>query len=782
MAMAATFAEWTFDPLKFWPFQHWSDGERLTVLLAVVLTVAALTVWTYAGSRAGLRRTLAVLALRLGALLVACLVVLRPSYADRDEAVVPSKLLIVVDSSASMNITDELNGLSRWDNARRILKAPAVESLLRRLQRQQKVEIVWYQGAEDVAKFDPAGKATGKRTDVGRWLNSLLKAHGGEQNLRGLLILSDGADNGTRFPAVEEARKWRGVPCPIHTFALGSPTTAPNQRDVVVTDIIPDPPVVPVKNKLTVKAKINLYGFDRQTLDIHLLVNGKKVSRTRADLHKTVDNEVVVGEFRPEAAGEIKVGVEVERVQDEITTLNNIMETYVTVTNEGVSVLWVENKPRAWEPVFAIGALTSDKRFSVFPTERRDDGRGPDRADWFNFEKKHYDVIVIGDISAEKFARGNGGVFAQIRKMVEENGTGLLMLGGYQTFGNKDWQNVRPIAEILPVRPLGEGQIKGEIRLKATPPGLAYAMRLSDGDPQHVWRDVFQPLQGMANIGPKRPDAEVFLEEDGLERRPVIVATAAGKGRTMAFAADTTWKAWRRPTPDFKADAIKAYERFWRQVILWLAKREDAAGNVWVLPDVRRVAAGNSNPVGFRVGARGKGGLPVPNARFTVKVIGPNKAETVVPTAQQNEQERGFFYQTNEPGEYVIEVTAKDAAGADLGPPGRSKFLCYAEDLEYLRPAADHKFLKELAAAGAGTAYPGGEDKVVEYLEGLLAQPLLPSRSRAERWPDWDRTPVSNSLGEEVAVLWSSGMLACFLAFVALLSAEWYLRRRWGMV
>ncbi len=785
--MSAPFAEFTLDPA--WP---WSlPGMGVPALLVAALILAALTLWTYLGVRgASWRRVLAVLGLRLLALVVAFLVVLRPSFADREQAAVPSKLLILLDASDSMNIADESGGQSRWDAARRILKAPGVERLLRRLRNEQKVEIVTYQGAADVTRFDPGGKATGKRTDLGQWLHTLLKIHGGEPNLRGLVLLTDGADNGTRYPALQEAARWRGVPCPIYTFALGSPTTSPKQRDIAVTAIHPDPPLVPVKTKLTVKATINAPGLEDQTVNVHLLIDGKPVASTRAQLRKTQGNEVVVGEYRPEKAGEIKVTVKVDRVEDEITEANNEMSTYVTVTNEGVRVLWVEGKKRAYEPVLAIReALARDKRFEVSYTERHGDEREAGRADWFNFKKEHYDVIVIGDISAAQFSGGRPEVFRQIHEMVKERGTGLLMLGGYDTFANKDWPGVAAITDMLPVELNDPGQIDRRVRVVPLPKGLEYVLRVSEGDPYQVWRGEetrrgFRPLDGMTKIGKVRPGSEVFADAEDTDgnKTPILAARTFGEGRTMVFGGDTTWKAWRR-----NETAIKAYERFWKQVILWLAKREGASGNTYVLIDsnTRRVAAGGNKAVGFTVGVRGKGGLPVPDAKFLVKVIGPNKEETVVQTVREDKQERGYFYRTNEPGEYVVwaKASGKDADGSPLDDqPATAKFLVYAEDLESLRPAADHEFLKGLAAAGGGTAYVGGEDRMTDFLERLLAEPLLPSRARAELWPDWRRTPVGDTAGEQLAALWTSGLLLTFVLFVALLSLEWFLRRRWGMV
>jgi hypothetical protein len=792
--MSGLFADLTLILDPAWPRPLAWLG--VTGVLVAGLVLAALAVWSYLGMRgASWQRVLAVLGLRLLAILVACLVMLRPSLADYAKSVVPSKLIILIDASGSMNINDEFNNQSRWEAAQRILRSPAVEALLRRLQNEQKVEIVYYQGAEDIARFEPGGKALGKRTDMGQWLRALHKAHGGEQNLRGLVILSDGADNGTRYPTLQEAINWKNVPCPIYTFALGSPTTTGKHQDIIVTAIHPDPQVVPVKTKMTVKTMINAPNLAGQSVTVHLLVNDKVVATKPARLTKDQDNEVVVGDYRPEQVGEIKVTVKVDPVEGEVNKANNEMSTYVSVTNEGVSVLWVEGKRRPWEPVFAIRALAGDKRFSVFYTLRANDGRDPKgQEDWFDFNKKHYDVIVIGDISARQFAGGDKAVFGQIANMVKKKGTGLLMLGGQETFanGSGDWKNdpqARRLTKLLPANLDQSDQINNKkLWVLPTAEGLRYTLRLSEGNPLLLWQNkekpIFEPLDGMALFGTVDPEAKVFAEAEdengGEPKRPIMAAWNKGTGRAMVFGGDTTWQAWRRnPT------AVAAYERFWRQVVLWLANREDASGNTYVTLDTRRVAAGGNNAVGFTVGARGKGGEAAPDAKFEVKVIGPHKEETAVPTAQEGKDRRGYFFRTNEPGEYTVWVKAsgKDAKGNDLDErPATAKFLCYAEDLENLRPAADHEFLKKLAASGGGAAYVGGEDKLTEFLEGLLAQPLLPSRARAEVWPDWRVTPVSGEASDQLAALWTSGLLLAFALFVALVSLEWFLRRRWGMV
>src|SRR5437870_4655074 len=134
----------TVDPA--WPWSLPALGISALGGVAIILT--ALTVWTYLGARgASWRRVGLVLALRLVALLVALVVVLRPSLAFEDlPEAPPSRLFFLLDASLSMGITDEFNNLSRWENTRRILATPGVKDDLKKLT-DARVEVGYYQGA-----------------------------------------------------------------------------------------------------------------------------------------------------------------------------------------------------------------------------------------------------------------------------------------------------------------------------------------------------------------------------------------------------------------------------------------------------------------------------------------------------------------------------------------------------------------------------------------------------------------------------------------------------------
>jgi hypothetical protein len=219
--------------------------------------------------------------------------------------------------------------------------------------------------------------------------------------------------------------------------------------------------------------------------------------------------------------------------------------------------------------------------------------------------------------------------------------------------------------------------------------------------------------------------------------------------------------------------------------MLYLARQESMDSTVQITLEKRRVAADANERLPFTLKARGKNGLDVKNPTFSVKVIGPNQAVSDVPVALEGGEYRGYFLKTAAAGDYRLEasVTGKDTEGNQLSTaPSVAHFLGYAQDREMLRPGADHEFLGKIALASGGRFALADERKVAALLEEVLSQRDAVPRGRVELRPDWRRNPASESTADQLAALWTSAALPCFLLFVALVCTEWYLRRRWGLV
>jgi uncharacterized membrane protein len=760
------FLTFTKDPL--WPWS--TSGIGVTAAAIAALLLVGLTVWTYSGvAGASPGRVLSMIALRLTALALALMMLFRPSLASKEDARIPSTLIIVGDDSESMTIQDEVGPQSRWDYLRRLLAE--AEPILQKLRDEHNVAIVRYRFSEDIAEYDSSGKAEGKRTDTGQALQSLFNIHGRDNNLRALLLLSDGADNGTRYQPLVEAARWRTIPCPIHTFGLGKPTTGDRQRDIAFADIVPVPSPVAIKGKLTVKGYLDAPGFEQTDVTVRLLVDDKEVAaKKNVRLDKAQKNEVTIITDAPATRpkdGEIKVTLKVDPVEGEMTVANNEISTFVTVTQEGISVLLVD-QPRFPEPQIICDALSPDPRIRLYPVWLRADELKGDEARLFQFDKQHYDAIILGDVSARRLSGGNKEILDKIGELVREKGTGLMMMGGTDSFGNSDWAATE-LAKLLPVDMSAREQIDRPIKVEPTPAGLGrYVMRLADKaeDNRLLWNKLPE-LDGITRLGNAKPTAIVLAVRAGT-KEPILVGQDIGKGRTLAFAGDTTWK-WQLLGQPKTAEGVEAHARFWKQVVLWLAHQDESEGNVWVKPERRRLDAGEK--LNFTLGLRGKGGVDAPEAHFEVKVMDPKGNDSTVPTAQEGNGERGTFWKTDLKGEYrlVVRGWGKDTEGQAIPESTTTaRFLVSQNDVEMVRRAADHEALAKLANSGGGKFHKA--EDFVRFLKDMQRLPAPQARPKTELWPDWRRSTLT-----PFRVLF-------MVAFMSVLCLEWFCRRYWGLV
>jgi uncharacterized membrane protein len=494
------------------------------------------------------------------------------------------------------------------------------------------------------------------------------------------------------------------------------------------------------------------------------------------NLPLTTGNEVTLVTDAPAKAGEVKVKAVVETPEPDDLPLNNTIETFVTVSKEGVSVLLVDRQ-RAFEPQFICDALANDPRIRVTPVWVRGGrplagGAGRVRV----FDEQPYDAILLGDVTAEQLRSIDPEALAKIETQVAR-GAGLMVLGGYVNLGNGDWKGTQ-LEKMLPVDLSVKGQIDTPVRVLPTEEGLLgarYILRLDEDPKLKVAWDRLGKLDGATLLQlPQRPSGlETVLATTQDTNQPILVMQRyarteaarkdAAAARVLVFGGDTTYR-WVRDE-----QGQRLHERFWRQVVVWLARQENAEGSVYVKPDVRRLPV--RSELGFQLGLRGKGGGPdLRDGKFDVEVVGPDGVKTKVPLMRSASATRGVYTATRAAGVHriVVRGEAKDPAGGVVSGEASARVILYDEDVELARPAADPEFLRKLATSGGGEALR--VEQLGEFLNRLAEQPLESARPKMELRPDWRTTERSGFL------------VAFFVAFSAVVSLEWGLRRRWGMV
>ena len=240
-------------------------------------------------------------------------------------------------------------------------------------------------------------------------------------------------------------------------------------------------------------------------------------------------------------AGEVRLTLKVDPLDGEITAANNEMSTYLTVSKEGLSVLLVD-KARYPEPQLICDALRQDPRIRLFPVWLR--RNEPPETDLLQLEKRHYDVIILGDVSAKQVAGNKPEILRAINALVADKRTGLLMMGGYASFGNSDWRGTA-IDKLLPVGLDVDGQIDRPVKIEPTEAGLRHYIINIGGtasENKRLWEQLPE-LTGMTRLGQPRGIATLYARSAAGD--PILVGQTYGKGRVLAFAGDTTYR-WRR--------------------------------------------------------------------------------------------------------------------------------------------------------------------------------------------------------------------------------------------
>lgn len=734
----------------------------LVVGLAALVLVSLMAFRPPASKTArGRRFILALLRLLVIALLIAAM--LRPTLVYTETKRQPATLILLLDKSRSMSVPDAMSGKSRWDALRSELAKAASE--IDNLPEEFEVKAYAFDGEAHEAEVKRGQvrlpeTPDGAETAIGSVLEDVLRRQAGKR-LLGVVLMSDGAQRAyaPRDTAPQAAAsRLKQLGYHLYAFPFGQSRQG---KDVGIQDLVCNEQVF-IKNRLEVSGQIRIDGFANRDIPVQLKVEsapGKSEVVDRTTVHATGDNQLLAYKFHyvPQVPGECKLTVEAAQQPGERVLTNNQMSTYVNVLKGGVNVLYCEGNLRV-EQKFLRRSLDASPDIKV--EFRRIDPdqpgtRPPDFSDYFKPGK--FDVYILGDIDSAAFTRPQLEDLAQ----AVQQGAGLLMLGGYQSFGAGGYATT-PLKDVLPVEmsPLdrqdrgrairADLHAPGPLKMRPTDVGLRHFAMMLDNSPVEnnaLWEKL-PPLEGSNRFNGTKPAALVLAAAGST---PLLVAQPYGNGRTMAFGADSTWRWWMR---GFE----KVHKRFWRQMVLWLARKDQAAeGNVWIRFQQRRLMPNQRAEI--TVGAQSPTGEPLGELSGEVEVTLPDGSKQPIPLGRQEDLLAGSFRDTQAPGDYLVQATVRSKDKV-LGT-ARAHFLVSQQDLELDNASADVALMTNLATM------TGGEQLAPERLGDLIhrlgrnVEHLTVQQETKKTF--WDTWPF-------------------FLAFVGLLALQWFLRKRWGLV
>ncbi|MFN5756671.1 MAG: hypothetical protein ACK48M_07785, partial [Planctomycetia bacterium] len=590
------------DPVGSW----WLLGAVTLALAAVLFAVGP------DGSRLSAAGRLVLVLLRLGAFLALVACMLRPTIVSSRKARQHGSVLVLADASESMSIADGPNGGTRWQELGAALAAarPSARSLVAdgdfditvwRFDREARVVAA---GADEPLPLgDWKDEPSADESAIGAAIEDALRAAAGK-HLVGVIVLSDGAQHAyppRDLPPQSAARKVGDAGVPLWSITFGQQRGTGQGRDAAVSNLAVGETVYR-GNALEVAGRVRLDGLADRDVVVKLLAENdaggmEEVARTSVKGRpesESVEEPVRLAWTPNGQLGERKVSLVVEPQDGEAVVTNNELSTFVDVVDGGLRVLYLEGALRVEQRFLRrVLAASPDMQvdFQWIDSSRRD--RWP--VDLGRLAAGNYNVFLIGDLDASALRPHD---LELILGRVKA-GSGIGLLGGFHAFEAGGWGS-SALAPLVPFeadrlarqafdQPVRESlHIPGPLQmLPERQFGGVSILRLGKTDQETLaaWR-AMPPLEGANDLGRLVPTAKpLAVTADG---RPLLVAREFGEGRVLAFAADSTWR-WAMQ------GAGEQHRRFWRQLVLWLARKDDAEGDsLWVRLAQRRLSPGAS--------------------------------------------------------------------------------------------------------------------------------------------------------------------------------------------
>ena len=704
----------------------------------------------------------ALLAMRIAAILILIVLIFKPTLSFDQRSARRMDLDILVDTSRSMSVSD-------WPDSpnRMALAAKQVEEYLDRLRSTFRVRWYWFDSRVREARPGEWPEPKGDATNLARAVKDVL-ATATRADTAAIILMSDGLDNAGGNVVREVAAIG---PPPIDTVGVGTDLSeASGFQDIRLADVRA-PEECTVNNLTKISVDVEAVGLADRSVTVELREGESLVASAPLRLEGTGQRQNVTLTVTPTEVGPHTYKVYIRPDPAERLTENNERELHLLVTDPKIRILYIEGVVRPeYKPLKSVLETDPNVELAAMVQVKRGEflqsGNLKDVAP-AGFPKtleamRRFDVFILGDLDRSYFSNAQ---LENLKTAVGE-GRGLVMLGGYNSFGPGGYEGT-PLEAILPVSvgPRSMGQETTPFVLKLTPEGTHHPIfqgtqeffQASSSAPQ----ERLPLLKGCNILGRARPGASVLAvhPQRTNEGQPLIVLAVQtyGSGRTAAFAADTTYQ-WYLPYRALGRES--PYIKFWSQMVRWLASKEikEQSTKPGVDLVVLKPFYQPGEKVLLRAKVRADEGRATNFATVTGVLLGPEGERK--PLALALRPEGGGVYETEldppDPGAYRAMVEARK----DDRPIGTAdvRFTVGRPNQEFDRLGIDRALLKNLAQATGGAYYePANFGDLVERLRGLV---------------------TSENVHRELGVQTVPGLFGIlFGAFLALVTGEWVLRK-----
>ncbi len=605
------------------------------------------------------------------------------------------------------------------------------------------------------------------------------------RRVAGIVLISDGqpttgSEGGNRLSAARDYIRQRGIP----VFSVGVGDPIPPQNVAVVR--LQGPAEVRKGSAIELTAYLSNRNCAGQTVEIRLFhkpVTGEAWTDTGVAEQVTLAGEAQEVALIVEKAGELgefSYKAEVKPLDREFSAKDNAATTKVRVSEEKIKILLISGDA-GWEFLYLRNLLLrSPDRYAVSAWQQDAEAKFNQEASSEKMRLKqlprtrkelfNYDAVILYDPAYTK--EGFDGQFVgMLESFVSDHHGGLCYIASnkHSDINLTGRGPFEPLANLLPVV-LGQrsGDIAGRIArgqpaawpMVPTALGLEHpATRLGRADqgavvwkvlPGVYWTHPVLSLKPLASPLAVSSDPTDRMSGPDGEPTPLIAVQYYGKGRSLYFGTDETWR-WRC------VEDGMCYRRFWSNVVDFLAAGRLQKKRIIITTGADRFAVGEEMRV--RVEAYDQDYKPLDKENFQVDIIETATGTVHTVTLRRDAKRRAKGY-------YEAPVTLKEVGVFELtamrdDPSGKSDVAGKTITVtlpaeEFIHPEANHATLETIAS----------EKRFMMVHDSDRLTRLIPP----------GKMTVFNDVPHE---LWDVPL--AIILVVLLLAAEWILRKKHNM-
>lgn len=563
---------------------EWSRPYALGWYFAAALALVLLIIVARRTAISDRLRSWSLFLPRLGVFALLLMILLNP--VRRREQRLPAKpaqVHFLVDGSRSMALEQPL---SRAASVQQIIQD--VDS---RLQQPDRAQVQLFRfgrqlsSAADVSQLQPRDDATQLAAALEQLPSRFTREHP-----RAIVVFSDGAfDDAERLADV--AAVYRDLKVPIHVMAIGNTDL---RGDLAIDDLVL-PPKVDAGAKVPVRGVVHGSGFAGTRVVLQVKSKDRPQLPPIATLPITLTGQPqpfdLVVEANPDH-GELELFLPPQ--PGEVTQQNNRIPFQLARAARKLRVIYMEGTGGN-EYRWVHDALTEDKDIECLSmvadaqyVQRPRLIRVDDRLRGFPATREEllqYDVVICSDISRGAFTREQ---LDWTVELVAERGGGFAMVGGITSFGAGGWDQTS-WDKLIPIDmaggTIGQGWLYHQFSVTVPEAALTDPIWRILEDPEQNKKAIaaMPPFAGTNYMHRLKPAARVLANSatpiPNVGVMPIFAAQTYQRGRTFAFAPDTTadWGKYFESGWGENGDN-RYFRRFWRNVVRWLAENS-SAGN-----------------------------------------------------------------------------------------------------------------------------------------------------------------------------------------------------------